>query len=195
MPRRVVKDFLFYKAKREHYAARSIYKLKEMNKKYRLLKEGNVILDLGCYPGSWLQHCSQVAGPTGMVLGIDRKELTHKVADNVRFLKADVLDLNLEDIKEIAQEFDVVLSDMAPSTMGIRSVDHQRSLVLARRCLEIARHVLKSKGNLACKIFEGEDSPGFFAEVKRWFEFAKIYKPSSSRKESREIYVIGLRKK
>ncbi len=129
-----------------------------------------------------------------MVLGIDRKDLAHKIADNVKFLKADALDLDLENIRQIAKQFDVVLSDMAPPTTGIKSIDHQRSVMLATRCLEIAHHLLKSKGNLVCKIFEGEDSPRFFEEVKKGFEFTKIYKPKASSKESREIYVIGLRK-
>jgi len=191
-----IKDFYFYKAKREHYLARSVYKLKEIDEKYHLLKKNDVVLDLGCCPGSWLQYCSKVAGPKGMILGIDVKELGYKLGGDVRFLRADVLNLNIRAIKSMVnKDFDVVLSDMAPFTTGAKFVDHERSMQLARRSLEIANQVLRKTGNFLCKILEGEESPAFLKEVRKRFGFMKVYKPKGSRKESREIYVIGLGKR
>lgn len=196
MARKEIKDFYFYKAKRNHYLARSVYKLKEIDEKYHLLKKNDVVLDLGCHPGSWLQYCSKVIGPKGMILGIDLKELDHKFGDNVRFLKADILDLNIRTIKSMVnKDFGVVLSDMAPFTTGDKFVDHERSMRLARRSLEIADQVLRKAGNFLCKILEGEESHAFPKEVRERFGFMKIYKPKGSRKESREIYVIGLGKR
>jgi len=191
-----IKDFYFYKAKREHYLARSVYKLKEIDEKYHLLKKNDVVLDLGCCPGSWLQYCSKAIGSKGMILGIDVKELEHKLGNNVRFLKADVLNLNIRTIKSMVnKDFNVVLSDMAPFTTGVKSIDHERSMKLARRSLEIANQVLRKAGNFLCKILEGEESHAFFREVRERFGFVKVYKPKGSRKESREIYVIGLGKR
>ncbi|HIC91118.1 MAG TPA: RlmE family RNA methyltransferase [Syntrophaceae bacterium] len=196
MHRKEIKDFYFYKAKREHYLARSVYKLKEIDEKYHLLKKNDVVLDLGCHPGSWLQYCSKIIGPKGMILGIDVKELGYKPGDNVRFLKADILNLNIRTIKSMVNKhFDVVLSDMAPFTTGVKSIDHQRSMNLARRSLEIANQVLRKAGNFLCKMLEGEESPAFLKEIKERFGFIKVYKPKGSRKESREIYVIGLGKR
>lgn len=194
MPGRYKKDFYFYKAKRERYLARSIYKLKEMDEKYKLIKRNDTVLDLGCYPGSWLQYCSKVIGSKGVVLGVDQEELDYEFGDNVKFLKADVFDLDIEAIKAVSPGFEVVLSDMAPFTTGFKSVDHHRIMSLARRSLELADGLLKKGGNFVCKIFEGEDAKVLSEEVKERFEVTKIYKPRSSKKESPEIYLVGLGK-
>ncbi len=194
MSSRYKKDFYFYKAKRERYLARSIYKLKEMDEKYKLIKRNDTILDLGCYPGSWLQYCSKVVGSKGIVLGVDQKEPDHELGGNVKFLKADVFDLEIGAIEAISPDFEVLLSDMAPFTTGFKSVDHHRIMALARRSLKLADDLLKKGGNFVCKIFEGKDAQVLLKEVKGRFKVTKIYKPRSSKKESREIYLVGLGK-
>ena len=188
-------DFYFKKAKRQKYAARSVYKLDEIQKKYRIIKPGSRVLDLGCAPGSWLQYAEEKVGPKGIVVGVDQKELKKEFSSRVYFLKEDVYELDPMKLKKYAPVFDVVLSDMAPATTGIGFVDSTRSVYLAERALEIAMMVLKKGGYFLCKVFEGEDFPSFLKKYREAFERVKIIKPKASRKDSREIYLLGIGKK
>lgn len=193
--RRKVKDHYFYKAKKEDYAARSVYKLKEANDKYRFIHRHDKVLDLGCFPGSWLQYCAEVVGPNGFVLGIDRQELKSLPGTNVKFLRSDVLTLDPEEVKEIQDIFDVVLSDLAPETSGAKFVDHVKSIELARKAFFIAQSLLKRGGAFFVKVFQGEDLPALTEQVQQIFAQVKVFKPKSSRPESREIFLLGLNKK
>lgn len=195
MLRHKVKDYYFYKAKKEKYAARSVYKLKDANEKYGFLHRQDAVLDLGCYPGSWMQYCAEVVGPHGFVLGIDQQELKSLPGPNARFLKADVLAIDPEEIKKMHSDFDTVLSDLAPQTSGVKSVDHLRSIELARKSLSIAQSLLKGGGALFVKVFQGEDLPAFKEEVKQTFGWVRFFKPKGSRPESREIFILALNKK
>lgn len=195
MLRHKVKDYYFYKAKREDYAARSVYKLKEANEKYRFLRRDNVVLDLGCFPGSWSQYSAEAVGSKGLILGIDRQEPKSLLGPNVQFLKADILTLDPEEIKKIQNNFDVVLSDLAPQTSGAKQVDHIRSIELARTAFFIARSLLKTGGAFFAKVFQGEELPAFKEEVKQAFAQVKLFKPKGSRPESREIFILALNKK
>ncbi len=188
-------DFYFKKAKKQKYLARSVYKLEEIQKKYRILKPGARVLDLGCAPGSWLQYAQEKVGPKGVVVGVDQKELKADFGPKVFFVKEDVYELELSKLKQYVPYFDVVLSDMAPATTGIGFVDSTRSVYLAERALEIARAVLKKGGFFLCKVFEGEDFPPFLKRYREAFERVKIIKPKASRKDSREIYLLGIGKK
>ena len=181
------KDFYFRKAKQEGYNSRAAYKLFELNKKYNLIKKGDRVLDLGCSPGSWLQASYKIS--KSRVVGIDI--LPIKKINNVKFIQADITDKGtLEMIRSILSEFDVVLSDMAPKTSGIKELDHNKSIYLSEKALEIAENILKGNGNFLCKVFQGESFNGFLDLVKKEFEFVKSSKPESSRKESKEIYII-----
>ncbi len=195
MLRHKVKDYYFYKARREHYAARSVYKLKEANEKYKFLHRRGVVLDLGCFPGSWLQYCAEVVGPQGFVLGIDQQELKSLPGPNAQSLQADVLALDPEEIKKIRDNFDIVLSDMAPQTSGVKIVDHTKSIELARTAFLIARELLGTGGTLFVKFFQGEDLPVFKKEVEQAFARVKFFKPKGSRPESKEIFILALNKK
>jgi 23S rRNA (uridine2552-2'-O)-methyltransferase len=187
-----LKDTFRVKAKEEGYPARSVYKLKEIQEKYKLIRPGQRIIDLGCHPGSWLRFCSQTVGPEGLVLGLDLKNPTIPMSPNISFLKVDLLAVPEEEIKNWApQEADLVLSDLSPKTCGIKWLDHQRSLELNRRALEIGFLLLKKGGNTVLKIFEGEGSKDFVKKMKNRFEAVHIHKPKSSRRESSEIYLIG----
>jgi 23S rRNA (uridine2552-2'-O)-methyltransferase len=181
----------------EKFPARSVYKLQEIQHKYDLIKKGASVLDLGCSPGSWLLYAAELAGKTGRVTGMDIKPVTLKLPDNVNVITGDILDiLTAEPLKNsLGDRFDVVLSDMAPSTTGNSATDCARSVELCRRALSLANEKLIIGGSFVCKIFQGEDFQAYLLEVRACFEQHKIFKPKSSRKTSREIYIIGMGKK
>jgi 23S rRNA (uridine2552-2'-O)-methyltransferase len=187
------KDSYGVRAKEEGYPARSVYKLKEIQDKYQLIRPGQRIVDLGCHPGSWLKFCSQSVGPAGLVLGLDVKEPTIPPAPNVLFLQADLMTVPDETIKTWAGRAELVLSDLSPKTSGIKWLDHQRSLDLNLRALEIGFLVLIKGGSAVLKIFDGEGTKNFINKMKDHFEQVQIHKPKSSRSESSEIYLIGQR--
>ena len=188
-------DHYTRRAKKERYPARSVYKLQEIQQKYHLIKKGFNVLDLGCSPGSWLLYASELTGKTGRVVGLDIKPVTEKMSDNVDVYTCDILSIDGNFLKSLGSEFNVVLSDMAPDTTGNKYVDSARSFNLCMAALNTARHVLKKKGSFVCKIFHGEQFTEFLNCVKKYFSLCKVYKPKSSRKSSKEIYIIGLDKK
>ncbi len=181
-------EFYTTLAKKEGFPARSIYKLKEIDEKYKIIKEGNRVLDLGCAPGSWLLYVSQRVGNKGKVIGIDFEEIKIPKKTNIVFIKKNVFDLKESDFED---KFEVVVSDLSPKTSGIKFLDAGKSLELAEKSFEIAKSVLLSGGNFVCKIFEGESSDAFFKKVKNCFNFAKRFKPKGVIKKSREFYIIG----
>ena len=186
-----LKDSFRVKAKEEGYPARSVYKLKEIQEKYKLIRPGQRIVDFGCHPGSWLRFCSQTVGPEGLVLGVDLKNPTIPPESNISFLKADLLAVPGEQIKDWAGDADLVLSDLSPNTSGIKWLDHQRSLDLNQRALELGFLILKKGGAVVLKIFEGEGTKDFIKRMKERFDQVQMHKPKSSRRESPEIYLIG----
>lgn len=189
-PRRV-NDYWTRKAKAEHFPARSVYKLEEVDRKYGLLRPGYRVLDLGAAPGSWLIYAAERVGPTGLAVGVDFREPDRLVSSNIRFIQADVFDLSVEQLGE-AESFDVVLSDLAPATSGIKTTDQARSLELCRAALRIAHLLLKNGGAFLFKIFQGPDSDDFFNEVKADFTVVRRVKPKSSRSFSPEIFGLGM---
>ena len=192
---RKIKDHYFKKAKKEHYPARSVYKLDEVQKKYRLLKPGQRVLDLGCHPGSWCLYAAGIVGSGGEVVGVDlqKTELApQKGHAEIHWLCYDVYDDQLvSDLLEKWPGFHVLLSDMAPRTTGSSYADHQQSMRLVRRALSLAGRLLHENGVFYCKAFEGEDFPALVRECRELFTAVKVVKPDSSRKESREIFILG----
>jgi 23S rRNA (uridine2552-2'-O)-methyltransferase len=187
--RKTWQDHYTQRAKKDKFPARSVYKLEEIQKKHRLIKKGNRVLDLGCSPGSWLLYAAKLTGPQGRVVGIDLKPVTAQVPSQVEVITADVFAL---DAASLGHNFNVVLSDMAPATTGHKAVDAARSYNLCETALDIAQKVLLPGGAFVCKIFQGPDFEAFLDAVRAGFKQRKIFKPQSSRKASREIYVIGL---
>lgn len=189
------RDFYFNKAKKENYPARSVYKLEEAQEKYHFIKKGKRVLDLGCHPGSWSLYTAATLGEKGVVVGVDlqRTDLaSQKGHAEMHWLCYDVYSEELvTELKGQWPGFHVVLSDMAPRTTGNQYSDHQHSLRLARRVLELASIFLHPNGSLYCKVFQGEDFPVFLTECKPLFATVKVMKPASSRKESREVFVLG----
>ncbi len=184
-------EFYTRKAREEKYPARSVYKLKEMDGKYKLMKKGDRILDLGAAPGSWMLYASQKVGVKGKVVGVDVSDLKIALATNTVFLQKDITDLKVEKFSDPRKQFDLVLSDLAPKTTGIKSADVINSLLLCDNALAIAKLVLKKGGSFVCKIFEGNMTDKFFREIKKDFRFAKMFRPKAVLKGSRENYVIG----
>ncbi|PIE70064.1 MAG: 50S rRNA methyltransferase [Deltaproteobacteria bacterium] len=185
-------DHYTRQAKKENYVARSVFKLKEIQKKFKVLAKGQRVLDLGCAPGSWMQYAAEVTSPSGRVVGIDLKAVGGSWPGHVVHLQGDVYDA-LADLKAEAPEgFNAVISDMAPATTGIHHVDTARSENLSRMALEVAAHLLVPGGNFICKIFQGPDFQAYVNDVRTRFERHGILKPQSTRKGSREIFIIGL---
>lgn len=184
------RDFYAQKARREQYRARSIYKLQEINQNYRILKKRNRVLDLGCAPGSWSQFVLEVVGPKGWVVGVDISPVSPLQNENFQFFSADVFACEPSELSSSA--FDVVLSDMAPSTTGIKITDRERSYQLSLRALEWAQELLKPGGHFVCKIFQGEDWGDFVKRVRKSFKKTNIFRPRATRKESVETYIIAM---
>ncbi|MFP4475579.1 MAG: RlmE family RNA methyltransferase [Desulfatibacillaceae bacterium] len=182
------------RAKKQGFPARSVYKLEELQNKYRILGSGHKVLDLGCAPGSWLLYAAKVASPGGHVLGIDIQEVQLPENTPARVMQADIFDLSPAQLEEIGAGYDVVLSDMAPNTTGIRGVDALRSVALCEHALDLADRVLSPGGTFVCKIFQGAGFDQFLAEVKKQYGKHKVIKPQTTRKKSKEIYIIGFNK-
>lgn len=191
------KDHYYKKAKDQNFAARSVFKLEEIDHKFKIVKPGQMILDLGASPGSWSQFCSQKIGKEGRILGVDLSPVTVKLP-NATFIQADLRDLQLEQIFEqhgFSNQFDLVLSDMAPRTTGIRITDQARSMELCELALDVARRFLKPNGHFVCKLFHSDDFTKLREEIKKSFEKFEAVKPDSTRKISKEIFLVGIKKK
>lgn len=206
-PRRRLHDEYFNRAKSEGYLARSAYKLVEINERKKLLRRGMAVLDLGCAPGAWLQVAEKRIGPGGAAVGIDLTPVRHPFGPNVRTLTGDVNDIEPADLlRALAaasgeedlpdsvppRRFDVILSDMAPSTSGAGggSSDHFLSIRLCDRVLDLCTALLNPGGSVAMKAFEGEAYPDLLARAGDMFAQARGFKPKASRDVSREMYVI-----
>ncbi|HBR59684.1 MAG TPA: 50S rRNA methyltransferase [Deltaproteobacteria bacterium] len=190
-----IKDHYFHKAKRDGYVARSAYKLEEIDKKHRLLRKGNLVLDLGCSPGSWLQYAAGKVGEQGQVLGVDLQTVKLSLPKNVKVLQADIFEMTVKDLEMNGGMVDVILSDMAPKTTGIRDTDAQRSYALNQQVFELSGDLLRPHGTLLVKAFQGAPMEQLRREFSSSFAQVKLCKPKSSRSESLEIFLLGLNKK
>ena len=187
-------DHYTQRAKEEKWLARSVYKLEEIDKKQKLIKNGDRVMDLGCYPGSWSQYLLKKVGKSGEVIGIDLFIPQKVSASNFTFIKGDILNLDTEQLLKDAGETDILLSDMAPKTTGNNVTDCSRSLELANKALEIAIILLKKNGHFLCKVFEGEDFKDFKNKSVKYFEQVRLVRPAAVRKRSKEIYLLGMKK-
>jgi 23S rRNA (uridine2552-2'-O)-methyltransferase len=187
-------DHYTRQAKKERFPARSVYKLQEIQNKHNVIKKGDAVLDLGCAPGSWLLYAAGLTGTGGRVIGIDQVPVTINVPSHVKVYTGDIFRMGDDFFKSLGVGFNAVISDMAPSTTGNKYADNARSLDLCCRALSIAQMTLTAGGSFVCKIFQGEDFKIFVDSVRSVFKIHRIFKPKSSRKASKEIYVIGLRK-
>ncbi|MDR3319627.1 MAG: RlmE family RNA methyltransferase [Desulfovibrio sp.] len=188
------RDHYFRKAKEEHYPARSVYKLKELDVKFRLLRPGMLVLDLGAAPGSWSLGATEKVGNKGLVLACDIQATSTTFPPQVIFMREDVFNRSaaFEACLRELGPFDLIMSDMAPSTTGSRFTDQTRSLELATEAFSLATTRLKQGGAFVVKIFMGPDIQDLLAPMRRAFDTVKIFKPKSSRAESKETFFVGL---
>lgn len=189
--RRTRRDRFHKKARKEGYLARAAYKLETIDAKVELFCPGQRVLDLGCSPGSWLQYAGRQVGPEGHLVGIDRGPIDLSLP-NLRTLVGDVHDIEVDDLLGDLEHFDVVLSDMAPDTSGIKSLDQDRSEALFERALDIAEQTLAPGGRFAAKLFQGAGFQGLIAHCRERFGKVKIVKPPASRQASIEQYVTAI---
>ena len=186
-----IKDHFFKKAKSEGYAARSVYKLQELDKKFSLIKKGDMALDLGCAPGSWLQYASKRVGSAGRVVGIDKTLRTIKIPSNATFLNKDALRVAEGELLKEFGLFDVVLSDMAAPTTGHTRTDHIRIMALAEAAAYFACDVLAPGGAFVSKVLQGGTERELLDLLKRSFATVRHLKPPASRSDSAELYVLA----
>jgi 23S rRNA (uridine2552-2'-O)-methyltransferase len=179
-------------AKDQGYRARSAYKLLQMNRSYRIIKKGDKVVDLGCAPGGWLQVALKEVGSSGKVIGVDLKPVTPVAGATI--LQGSIEDPNV--LSKIAEflgcKADVILSDMAPNVSGVWDIDHARQISLSTIALGFAQQVLRVGGSSVFKIFEGEMLQEFKSELRKSFGKVLLSKPSASRQESSELYIVCL---
>jgi len=191
------KDYYYWLAKKENYRSRASYKLLFIQEKYGVIKEGDVVVDLGCAPGGWLQVAKELVGESGFVFGIDLQEI--EPLEGVVFIRGNFLreETRKKLIEAIVshtgrEKVDVVLSDMSPNISGNYATDHARSVELVTNAFEFACNILAENGNFVAKVFQGDMYEGLIRKFSQHFDFVKGYKSQASRKSSSEIYIVCL---
>lgn len=188
------RDYYYRKAKEEKYRSRAAYKLLQAMKKYRFIKDGSVVVDLGAAPGGWIQAARKTVGDEGFVLGVDIRPIEPFSESNVRTIIGDITEEGTVQqlLKFLPRKADAVISDTSPNISGIWEVDHARQIDLAQQALKIALETLKPSGTFFAKVFQGDMLRDFIDELKQHFEIVKIIKPKASRAKSSEIFLIGI---
>lgn len=179
------------KARREGWRSRAVYKLEEIADREKILKRGMTCVDLGAAPGGWSQYVAARLGDDVHIVAVD--VLPMDALPRVTFIQGDFTEQAILErvIETVGAGADLVLSDMAPNISGNRAVDQPRAMYLAELALDAARKLLKNRGNFVCKLFQGEGSDAFVAEVRRHFDKVRIMKPRASRPGSHEVYLVA----
>ena len=188
------KDYYYRKAKEEKFRSRAAYKLLQTVQKYKFMKRGDVVVDLGAAPGGWIQAARKIVGEEGFILGVDIKPIEPFEEENIITIVADITDpKTIETIRNLlSRPADVVISDVSPKISGIWEVDHARQIDLALSSMKIACGVLKPRGNFFVKVFEGDMLKDFLDKLKERFSVVKLVKPKASRAKSSELYILAL---
>ena len=183
------RDIYVRQSKVDGYRARSAYKLIEIDKKFKIFKNGMFILDIGAAPGSWSQYASK-AIKNSKIISIDLKDMSP--INNGIHIKGDFTEPDIQEkIKEnLTKEFDVVMSDMAVNTTGVKNLDSIQTGELCKEAMTFSKKVISSKGYFISKIFMGSTFNETVALGKKIFKEVKVFKPLSSRKESKESFII-----
>jgi len=177
------------KAKSEGYAARSVFKLEEIQRRERVLPKKGMVLDLGCSPGSWSQYVYRNSGKRVHLVGLDIKAVDDYLGT---FVHGSVFKVGMDRLLEALGGYaTVVLSDMAPNTQGDRFTDHVRQIELASAALRIARGVLRPGGDFVAKVFDGEDAQPYVDSVRQHFHKVRRIRPEVTRRQSVEFFVVG----
>ena len=188
------RDYYYKKAKEENYRSRSTYKLFQAIEKYRFIKEGDVVIDLGAAPGGWIQAARKTVGIKGFILGVDIRPVEPFAEHNVRTIIGDISEQEtLQQIVEfLPRKADALISDVSPNISGIWEVDHARQIDLAQQALNIAFETLRPAGNFFVKVFQGDLLDDFTVKVKKSFQTANVIKPKASRGKSAEMFILAM---
>jgi 23S rRNA (uridine2552-2'-O)-methyltransferase len=188
------RDEYYNRSKQEGYRARSAYKLKQLDEAADLFASGDAVVDLGAAPGGWLQVAAEAVGSSGTVVGVDRQRIRPLDAENVETIRGDMTDEETVDrLRDVVGSggVDVVVSDMAPNMTGEYSVDHARSIHLARQAFGVAVDTLAPGGDLVVKVFDGPDLADFRSDMEESFEYVRAIRPDASRDASSELYLVA----
>lgn len=187
------KDKYYQQAKKDGYASRAAYKLKELNAAFKLVKKGDTVIELGAWPGGWTQVLLQLVGPKGKIIACDLKAINLE-SSNLSFYAADIFEEQTKSwcVSESNNSCNCLVSDMSAKLTGIKFADQAQSAELATRCLEIAKETLADGGNMVVKIFPGDEERDFFMTCKKYFKQVKRKNLESSRNSSNEIYIVCL---
>ncbi len=179
------------KAKNAGWRSRAVYKLEEIDHKFSLFQSGDMVLDLGAAPGSWLQYAAKKVGKKGKIFGIDLAPIKPLTEKNIYLIKQDIFQtqnwLNI-----LPKKIDIILSDAAPATSGIKFVDCAKSVALVEQSLKIAKEILKSNGKFCAKIFLSPEAEHLYQQMKKYFSVCHRLKPRASRTDSKETYYVGI---
>lgn len=190
------KDRFYKKAKDEGRVSRSSYKIEQIQQRYKLFKKGDRVLDVGAAPGGWSDVVAKLVGEKGLVFGIDLLPLKIQMRPNIRFLQSDIYDeKTISAIKSELGQADVIMSDIAPDTSGVKFRDSFLSYEMVVRTLEIAEQFLKQGGNFVAKIFPGEEFAELKKDMQKKFERVDQYRPAATRDTSIEVYLVGIKYK
>ncbi|MCL4116815.1 UNVERIFIED_CONTAM: hypothetical protein GTU68_022231 [Idotea baltica] len=186
------KDHYHQKAKQEGYRSRAAYKLLEINNKYKIMKVGSKVVDLGSWPGGWLQVASKLTKNHGKVIGIDLVEIDP--IKNVDFITGDIRDEeSMEKIISLAgSKIDALISDMSPKLTGIKTADRIAVVGLAEMAFYVAEQILKPGGHFLIKVFKSNETEEFIRSIRSRFERIVKSELKSTRKTSNEFYLLGL---
>ena len=183
------RDIYVRRSKVEGYRARSVYKLIEIDEKFKIFKGGISVIDIGAAPGSWSQYASKVV-KSGKIISIDLKKMEE--IKNTTQIQGDFTDLEVqEQIKnQLKKGSDVIMSDMAINTTGIKNIDSIQTGELCKEAIVFSKDVISDKGFFISKIFMGSTFNEIVALGKKFFKDVKVFKPKSSRKDSKESFII-----
>lgn len=195
-PHEARKDLYRRLAKDQGYMSRAAFKLLEANERYDFLREGGKVVDFGAAPGGWIQVASELVGPEGRVVGVDRSQIRAK-GKNIVGIRMDVHDPGvLARVREaLGGRADVLLSDLAPTVSGVWELDQTRQVDLTLRVLELSKELLDDRGSVFCKLFEGERAQEVRDLFRQMFESVRVVKPAASRSASSELYYLCERPK
>ncbi|MBI2083160.1 MAG: RlmE family RNA methyltransferase [Deltaproteobacteria bacterium] len=187
------KDFYYQKAKKLGLKSRAYFKLEDLNKKFRLLKPGIHVVDLGCAPGGWLQFIAQEIGPQGAIVGVDIEKMNSALPKNATFIQGDIQNESTANqlLAGLGRRVDLLVSDLAPHLSGIKFQDQYRSYELAKQAFKLCHFVLREQGDFVAKIFPGEELEQFKTELKKAFLNVQLFIPPSTRKSSSEVYIVA----
>ncbi|KZX10998.1 RlmE family RNA methyltransferase [Methanobrevibacter filiformis] len=188
------RDPYYKRAKNEDYRSRASYKLLQLNKKFKIIKKGNKVLDLGAAPGGWSQVALERVEEDGMILAVDLQRMKPFTEENFHSIRGDFTTPEIQEAisSKLEGKANAIISDASPSLTGIKNLDHLKSMDLFENVMDICYNHLAVNGNILIKFFQGEKAQELIKANKKKFRTFKTTKPASSRKKSSEMYLLGL---